>query len=97
MSEVTKLPWKNGYYYNKYMAGMIMKLDRNTANLYLTGMKLDFPKEDKPICAPGSWTFGDFGPANEEVVKASGGIKNYNVEVSVWFGIYIFFHYSGLK
>ena len=86
MTEVTKLPWKNGYYHNKFMAGIMMKLDGNTATPYLTSMKLHFPEEEKPISAPGTWTFGDFGPANEEVCKAAGGIKNYNVEVSIWMG-----------
>merc|ERR1719228_324557 len=56
-------------------------------------MILDFPDEETPICAPGTWTFGDFGPANEEVSKASGGIKNYNVEISIWMGV---IHYFGI-
>ena len=46
---------------------------------------LDFP--DMPAITDGTWTFGDFGLANEEVQKASGGIKNYNVEIKLWEGL----------
>ena len=42
-----------------------------------------------PVGQPGTITYGDFGPAREEVQKASGGVKNYNVEISLLGGIKI--------
>ena len=45
-----------------------------------------------PICNDGTITYGDFGPAREEVLKASGGgISNYNVEVKIFNGKKHFF------
>ena len=84
--ETTLLPWKNGYYYNENLSGIITKMEGNTALMYLMGMKLDFPDAD-PLFAPDTWTYGDYGPAIETISKASGGIKNYNVKISMWSGI----------
>ena len=87
MSTIAKQPYKNGIYFNKNMSGIILKVEGNIVNTYITGMKLDYPDEEKTICPPGSWTFGDFGPAKEEVSKAAGGIKNYNVQIVAMSGI----------
>ena len=49
-------------------------------------MSLDYPDMD-PVGTDGSITYGDFGPAREEVQKASGlDCKNYNIEISVFNG-----------
>ena len=45
-------------------------------------MKLDYPDID-PLAKVGTWIFGDFGPAREDVQKASGGVKHYNIEMNV--------------
>ena len=52
-------------------------------------MSLDYPDMD-PVGTDGSITYGDFGPAREEVQKASGlDCKNYNIEISVFDGLMI--------
>ena len=52
-------------------------------------MSLDYPDMD-PVGTDGSITYGDFGPAREEVQKASGlDCKNYNIEISVFNGLLI--------
>ena len=52
----------------------------------MLSVKLDHPDID-PIGEPGSITYGDFGPAREEIKNASGGGKNYNVEISLFSGM----------
>ena len=74
-----KTPWKNGYYYNSITTYRIHKFEGNTAVCY-SHLHLDFP-DLKPMGPPGTITYGNFGPAKEEVQKASGGIKNYNVKI----------------
>ena len=95
MSKQTKVPWKNGYYYNKSYTGLLTKVEGNLAYSFIAGMKVEFP-DAKPICDTDSWKYGDFGPANQEVQKASGGVKNYNVELDLWAGTIqpIFFFWS---
>ena len=95
MSKQTKVPWKNGYYYNKSYTGLLTKVEGNLAYSFIAGMKVEFP-DAKPICDTGTWKYGDFGPANQEVQKASGGVKNYNVELDLWAGTIqpIFFFWS---
>ena len=52
-------------------------------------VSLDYPDMD-PVGTDGSITYGDFGPAREEVQKASGlDCKNYNIEISVFNGLLI--------
>ena len=41
----------------------------------------------KPAYEPGMISYGDFGPAHEEVQKAYGSIKNYNVEITFLNGL----------
>ena len=100
MSKQIKVPWKNGYYYNKSYTGLLTKVEGNLAYSYITGMKVEFP-DAKPICDTGTWKYGDFGPANQEVQKASGGVKNYNVELDLWAGtiqpIFFFGHFLDPK
>ena len=87
MSTIARQPYKNGFYFNRHITAAIFKVEGNIINGYATGMKLDYPDEEKTICPPGSWTLGDFGPAKEEVTKAAGGIKNYNVQIIAMSGI----------
>ena len=58
--------------------------------LFITFLvSLDYPDMD-PVGTDGSITYGDFGPAREEVQKASGlDCKNYNIEISVFDGLMI--------
>ena len=81
-----KTPWKNGYYYNSITTYRIQKFEGNTAECY-SHLHLDFP-DLKPMGPPGTITYGNFGPAEEEVQKASGGIKNYNVKIVMSHGMF---------
>ena len=45
---------------------------------------LDVPDIDS--LGAGTWTFGDFGPAHEDIQKMS-GIKNANVKMNMWDGM----------
>ena len=80
-------PWRNGIYVSDKGRHMIHKVDGQRAEVYSIPY-LDFP--DMPAMADGTWTFGafgDFGPANEEVQKVSGGFKNNNVQIKLWEGL----------
>jgi len=85
MSEKSKTPWKNGFYYNEQFTAFLQKVDGNKVLQY-SHMWLDFP-DAEPMGPPTTRTYGDFGPAHEEVSKVVGGIKNYNVEFYTYFGI----------
>ena len=69
MSEQTT-PWKNGYYYNENFTPELLKV---------TGTRVDFFNMvylDHPDMAPraqGTWSFGDYGSARQEIIDASGG------------------------
>ena len=77
--EDPKAPWKNGYYYTTKNTAQLQKIDGNTITVYNI-IALDYP-DVEPMASPGTITYGDFGPAREEVQNASGGVKNYNVEI----------------
>ena len=93
-------PWKNGLYVNPKL--MAFSHEVNVAahslsicsvSIYQTVPKLDYPDSSCiEAISTGTWTFGDFGPAKEEVTKASGGIKNYNVQIIAWSGISTLFN-----
>ena len=70
MSDKPKTPWKNGFYFSKNMTYFIKKVDGESCEMYSI-LKLDYPDMD-PVAKDGTWKFGDFGPAHEEVQKASG-------------------------
>ena len=76
-------PWKNGIYTSDKNRSSIQRVDGQKVDMFTTAY-LDFP--DFPPTADGTWTFGDFGPAHEEVQKAAGGIKNNNVEMKLFHG-----------
>ena len=85
MSEQPKTPWKDGYYHCSTSAPFLKKVDGSSCDVYSI-LKLDYP-DISPIGAVGTWTFGDFGPAHEDVQKASGGVTNYNIEMNVFNGM----------
>ena len=94
----TKTPWKNGFYYSSKATHMLQKFEGNTAEAF-SHMYLDFPDLD-PMAPPGTITYGNFGTAHEKIQKASGGIKNYNVQIVMFHGKIcglnpnLFFNYS---
>ena len=84
-------PWKNGIYVSDKARHMLQKVDGQHVDMYSIAY-LDFP-DMKAIADDGIWTFGDFGPAHEEVQNASGGIKNLNLEMKLFEGM---FHMHGV-
>ena len=85
MSNQSKTPWKDGYYYCSTLNAWLKKVNGSSCDVYSI-LKLDYPDID-PLADVGTWTFGDFGPAREDVQKASGGLKNYNIEMNVHNGM----------
>ena len=77
-------PWKNGIYTNDGDRRIILKVEGVKIDMFNVSY-LDLP--DKKPMTDGTWTFGDFGPAHKEVQKASGGIKNNNVEMNLYSGM----------
>ena len=75
--ETNKNPWRNGIYIGSLIKGFIFKVTGETCQGYSTAY-LDYPDEVIALFNS-TWRFGDFGPADEETVKAAGGgIKNFN-------------------
>ena len=85
LDDQPKTPWKNGYYFSKNLTSFLKKVDGQSCDMYSI-LKLDYPDMD-PIATKGTWKFGDFGPAHKEVQNATGGVKNYNIEMNVWNGM----------
>ena len=56
---------------------MLFKVEGNQCSWH-NFLVLDYP--DSAPMMTGTWEYGDFGPAKEELVEVSGGIKNYNVQ-----------------
>ena len=79
MSTKEETPWKNGYYQNVKFTPQIQKVEGGNV-LMKQVVSFDFPEIEST--GKGTWTFGDFGPASKEVELASGGIKNYNIEMT---------------
>ena len=63
-------PWIDGFYYNKNFSPELLKVQGNEVDFYNI-LYLDFP--DIEPRAVGYWTFGDFGPARQDIIEASGG------------------------
>ena len=78
MSTKEETPWKNGYYQNVKFTPQIQKVEGGNV-LMKQVVSFDFPEIEST--GKGTWTFGDFGPASKEVELASGGMKNYNIEM----------------
>ena len=82
MSEEVQTPWKNGIYISDANSAQLLKVTGNHVDM-LPPSYLDYP--DMENMGDGTWTFGDFGPAHEEIQKIT-GIKNNNVDSCLWHG-----------
>ena len=67
-----------------------LQVDGEKAVIYAIAV-LDFPDMD-PMDPNGSWKYGDFGPAHEDIKKIT-GIENNNFQMNAWHG---FLKYSGV-
>ena len=83
MTDDVKTPWKNGLYASDANRGLYLRLNGQKVDMLTTAI-LDFP--DTEPSGEGTCTFGDFDPTHEEVQKVSGGVKNNNVEMSLYYG-----------
>lgn len=83
MAEQT--PWKNGIYALNSGGAFLIKVEGRNIQTVTTAY-LDFP-DVTPVFEGSTWNHGDFGPAKKEVVEASGGIKNFNIEITIWTGV----------
>ena len=73
-------PWKNGYYRMRGMPLMIFHVEGNkVTNEYASGRTSNHGVNPSTT---GTWTYGDFGDAKEDVAKESGK-KNYNVDINI--------------
>ena len=74
-----KTPWHNGYWYNKNQRGYLSYI--HGENIETKSMVcLDYPYTKSYM--RGKVTYGNFGPAHSEIVKAT-GTKNYNMEYDI--------------
>ena len=79
-------PWRNGYYRMRGMPSVINLVDgENVTSENASGKSTSHA--DDPT-TKGTWKFGDFGVAQEDVAKEC-GISNYNVEMVLWGGLLI--------
>ena len=77
------LPWKNGFYRMKSMPSLILTVTGENVTIEgVSGRPTNF--DDDPN-AKGTWKYGDFGDASEDVAKAAGKPK-YNVDINLWQG-----------
>ena len=83
-----KNPWKNGYWFNKKGKKTLEFVTDEEVATRLT-ITLDYP-EMMEFDGKGTWTYGDFGPAPNELTAVT-GIENYNMEMKYgnnkYFGI----------
>ena len=86
MDDLENLPWKSGYYCKNNESAFLLKVDKENFTT-CSIISFDFPDIDMGPQEHGSFTLGNFGPASNEVVLASGGIKNYNIEFTYMGGI----------
>ena len=75
--KIQQYPWKDGYWYNKNMSAYINVVKGNECAMKSL-LCIDHP--DLSTMSNGTWTFGDFGDASEDIAKAT-GIKRYNMEM----------------
>ena len=68
--------WNNGNWYNKNQKYFLYIVDGENVETKPM-IYVDYPEIIKPFMN-GSWIFGDFGPADPEIVKHT-GIQNYNL------------------
>ena len=77
-------PWQDGLYIIKGMPTMVFTV-RGEDVQYEALVGRTSTHDNNPDCK-GSFKFGDFGPAKEEVAKEAGK-PDYNVQISLWNGI----------
>ena len=80
----TKSPLVDGWYFSNVSTQMLMKISGNDV-MYYPNITLDYP--DLESTGNGTLTFGDFGPAHEEVKIASGGVETNNFLLEAFGGI----------
>ena len=76
LEPVKKTMWNNGYWYNKNQKYLLYIVDGENVETKPM-ICVDYPDIIKPFMN-GSWIFGDFGPADPEIVKYT-EIQNYNL------------------
>merc|ERR1711997_644739 len=69
------------------MDAMLSEVEGQCIKWWQRIMKFDFPEKDQ-IPEVGTVTYGDFGPARQEVQEAAGAGQNYNVEMSFMGGVF---------
>jgi gluconate kinase len=78
-------PWKNGYYHTREMPSMLYLVDGEKFVMHSASGK---PSNVYDLPAmQGTWKYGDFGEASEEVAKESGKSR-YNLEMTAWGGLF---------
>ena len=66
MNQATKYSWQNGYYKLSGIDNMIFKVDHENVTTE------SFVENKFGL---GTWKFGEFGPADQEIVKSTGKKK----------------------
>ena len=78
-------PWKNGYYHTRAIPSMLYLVDGENFIIHSVSGKpsniYDIPT------SVGTWKYGDFGEASEDVAKESGK-SHYNVQMTAWGGLF---------
>ena len=72
------IPWKNGFYRMKSMPARILTV--NGENVTIEGVSGRPTNFDDDPNTKGTWKYGDFGDATEDVAKAAGKEK-YDVDI----------------
>ena len=78
MSGNTFLPWRNGYYKLSSNSRIVFVI--NGENVKVEKVIGMFDDSMQPF---GTWKFGDFGKASDEIVDHSGK-TNYNIDIELW-------------
>ena len=76
-------PWKNGIWANLAQLSGLYKIQDSQMD-FVQFMYFDYP-DISPLMS-GTWNFGDFGEAKNEV-KVASGVENYNLEIKI--GVYM--------
>ena len=78
----SQTPMRNGFWYNKATKSELYLIKGE--KILCKGLaSIDYPEEPNLACwYEGNISYGDFGPAHDEIVKAT-GIANYNCEIQM--------------
>ena len=77
-------PWKDGLYLMQGLPSMVWTVKgEKVQNEYLVGRTSN---HDNDPMFQGTFKFGDFGPAQDEVAQEAGK-TDYNVQISIWGGM----------